>query len=217
MTGMVLAEGRSTRLGQDKVRLRLPGDGRNMSARATDLLAVCTDGMVILCRAPDVGERTLALSGIHSIPDAGPGLGPLGGVWPAFREFRQPILILSCDLPLMDMPMLHRLTDARGARPPEAFMTTFQQARTGSIEALVSIYEPACLPFFEETRIRNLRQLNPVIPEGLQLRVVYTWAEALPFFSINSPGELEQARRMAETTREQGHSMACYTSEGGIR
>ena len=115
------------------------------------------------------------------------------------------------------MPTLRRLIDARGARPPEALMTTFQQAETGFIEALVSIYEPACLPFFEEARARNLRQLNLVIPEKLQSRVVYTRAEALPFFNINFPGELEQARRMAEAAREQRHSTACHASEEGIR
>ena len=112
---------------------------------------------------------------------------------------------------------LRRLIDARSARPPEALMTTFQQAETGFIEALVSIYEPACLPFFEEARARNLRQLNLVIPEKLQSRVVYTRAEALPFFNINFPGELEQARRMAEAAREQRHSTACHASEEGIR
>ena len=80
MIGVVLAGGRSTRLGQDKVRLRLPGDGRDMLARTADLLAACTDGVVISCRAPDAGEETLALPGIRSIPDAEPGLGPLGGV-----------------------------------------------------------------------------------------------------------------------------------------
>ena len=217
MIGVVLAGGRSTRLGQDKVRLRLPGDGRDMLARTADLLAACTDGVVISCRAPDAGEETLALPGIRSIPDAKPGLGPLGGVWSALRELRQPILVLSSDLPFMDVPTLRRLIDARGARPPEALMTTFQQAETGFIEALVSIYEPACLPFFEEARARNLRQLNLVIPEKLHSRVVYTRAEALPFFNINFPGELEQARRMAEAAREQRHSTACHASEEGIR
>lgn len=143
MIGVVLAGGRSTRLGQDKVRLRLPGDGRDMLARTADLLAACTDGVVISCRAPDAGEETLALPGIRSIPDAESGLGPLGGVWSALRELRQPILVLSCDLPFMDVPTLRRLIDARGARPPETLMTTFQQAETGFIEALVSIYEPA--------------------------------------------------------------------------
>ena len=70
---------------------------------------------------------------------------------------------------------------------------------------------------FEEARARNLRQLNLVIPEKLHSRVVYTRAEALPFFNINFPGELEQARRMAEAAREQRHSTACHASEEGIR
>ena len=103
MIGVVLAGGRSTRLGQDKVRLRLPGDGRDMLARTADLLAACTDGVVISCRAPDAGEETLALPGIRSIPDAESGLGPLGGVWSALRELRQPILVLSCDLPFLSL------------------------------------------------------------------------------------------------------------------
>lgn len=37
MIGVVLAGGRSTRLGQDKVRLRLPGRRRDMLARTADL------------------------------------------------------------------------------------------------------------------------------------------------------------------------------------
>ena len=91
MIGVVLAGGRSTRLGQDKVRLRLPGDGRDMLARTADLLAACTDGVAISCRAPASGEAVPALPGIRSIPDAEPGLGPFGGVWAALRELRQPI------------------------------------------------------------------------------------------------------------------------------
>lgn len=158
MIGVVLAGGRSTRLGQDKVRLRLPGDGRDMLARTADLLAACTDGVVISCRAPDAGEETLALPGIRSIPDAEPGLGPLGGVWSALRELRQPILVLSCDLPFMDVPTLRRLIDARGARPPEALMTTFQQAETGFIERSSPSTNRLPALFHEQARARNLRR-----------------------------------------------------------
>ena len=82
MIGVVLAGGRSTRLGQDKVRLRLPGDGRDMLARTADLLAACTDGVVISCRAPDAGEETLALPGIRSIPTQNPASGRSAGYGP---------------------------------------------------------------------------------------------------------------------------------------
>lgn len=216
MIGVVLAGGRSTRLGQDKIRLRLPGDGRDMLARTADLLAACADGVAISRRASSGGDAP-ALPGIRSIPDAEDGLGPFGGIWSALRELRQPILVLSCDLPFMDRPTLRRLIEARAARAPEAIMTTFLQAETGFIEALVSIYEPACLPFFEDARARGLRQINLVIPEALQARVAYTRAEALPFFNINFPEELEQARRMAEAAREQRHSTACHARGEGIR
>lgn len=216
MIGVVLAGGRSTRLGQDKVRLRLPGDGRDMLARTADLLAACTDGVAVSCRASSEGNAP-ALPGVRSIPDVEDGLGPFGGIWSALRELRQPILLLSCDLPFMDTPTLRRLIEARSTRASGAIMTTFLQAETGFIEALVSIYEPACLPFFEDARARNLRQINLVIPEALQSRVVYTRAEALPFFNINFPDELEQARRMAETVREQRHSTTCHAREEGIR
>ena len=204
MIGVVLAGGRSTRLGQDKVRLRLPGDGRDMLARTADLLAACTDGVVISCRAPDAGEETLALPGIRSIPDAESGLGPLGGVWSALRELRQPILVLSCDLPFMDMPTLRRLIDARGARPPEALMTTFQQAETGFIEALVAVYEPACLPWFDAAWEQGIRKFSVVIPEELRTHVPYSRSEALPFFNINYPADFEIARRLAELMRRDG-------------
>ena len=204
MIGVVLAGGRSTRLGQDKVRLRLPGDGRDMLARTADLLAACTDGVVISCRAPDAGEETLALPGIRSIPDAESGLGPLGGVWSALRELRQPILVLSCDLPFMDMPTLRRLIDARGARPPEALMTTFQQAETGFIEALVAVYEPACLPWFDAAWEQGIRKFSVVIPEELRTHVPYARSEALPFFNINYPADFEIARRLAELMRRDG-------------
>ena len=204
MIGVVLAGGRSTRLGQDKVRLRLPGDGRDMLARTADLLAACTDGVVISCRAPDAGEETLALPGIRSIPDAKPGLGPLGGVWSALRELRQPILVLSCDLPFMDVPTLRRLIDARGARPPEALMTTFQQAETGFIEALVAVYEPACLPWFDAAWEQGIRKFSVVIPEELRTHVPYSRSEALPFFNINYPADFEIARRLAELMRRDG-------------
>ncbi len=217
MIGVVLAGGRSTRLGQDKVRLRLPGDGRDMLARTADLLAACTDGVAVSCRAPAEGEDAPALPGVRAIHDAADGLGPFGGVWSALRELRQPILVLSCDLPFMDTTTLRRLIDARNARAPEVLMTTFLQAETGFIEALVSIYEPGCLPFFEEARARNLRQINLVIPETLQARVVYTRSEALPFFNINFPNELEEARRLAQSAREQKHSEACHSREEGIR
>ena len=164
-----------------------------MLARTVDLLAARTDGVVVSCRRSSAIAES---GGLRVIPDDEDGLGPLGGVQSALRALREPILVLSCDLPFMDEATLRRLLVARNARPAEAVLTTFQQVETGYIEALVAVYEPACLPFFEEARSKGLRQLNLVIPEAFQARISYTRAEARPFFNINFPADLERARRL---------------------
>lgn len=193
MIGAVLAGGRSTRLGRDKTRLRLPGDGRDMLARTADLLAACIDEVLVSCRADAVPPHLP----YRAVPDLEEGLGPFGGVWSLLRAVREPVLVLSCDLPFMDAATLRRLVKARDARPADALMTTFQQAETGYIEALTAIYEPGCLPFFEAARAQGIRQINLVVPEVRQARIVYTRRDARPFFNINFPADLERALSLA--------------------
>lgn len=193
MIGAVLAGGRSTRLGRDKTRLRLPGDGRDMLARTADLLAACTDEVLVSCRADAVPPGLPC----RAVSDCEEGLGPFGGVWSLLRAVREPVLVLSCDLPFMDAATLRRLVKARDARPADALMTTYQQAETGYIEALTAIYEPGCLLFFEAARARGIRQINLVVPEARQARLVYTRREARPFFNINFPADLERALSLA--------------------
>ena len=65
----------------------------------------------------------------------------------------------------MDGPTLRRLLDAREARLPGTIMTTYQQEETGFIEALVAVYEPACLPWFDAAWEQGIRKFSVVIPE----------------------------------------------------
>ena len=204
MIGVVLAGGRSTRLGQDKIRLRLPGDGRDMLARTADLLAARTDGVVVSCRRSSAIAES---GGLRVIPDEEEGLGPLGGVQSALRALREPILVLSCDLPFMDEATLRRLLVARNARPAEAVLTTFQQVETGYIEALVAVYEPACLPCFEEARARGLRQPASPIPEP----------KPGPSSTSTFPPTSNAPAACFRPAREQKRSPACHVRAVGVR
>lgn len=207
VVGVVLAGGLSSRLGEDKACLRLPrkkyggtpNAGRpgrpadeDMLTRTIHLLRACTVDVAVSCRASrDVNPW-------RRIPDEVEGAGPLGALYSILRAESRPVLVLSCDLPFMEEGVLRRLLAAREARPGDAVMTTFRQAETGYIEALVSIYEPACRPWFEAAMHRGLRQLNLVVPESLRVHITYTRQEALPFFNINYPVDLEAARRLAK-------------------
>ena len=193
MIGVVLAGGESRRLGHDKVRLSVHGgNSPDMLTRTARLLAGCTDGIVVSCRASrDVRPY-------RCIPDVEEGLGPFGGLYSVLRVIEEPVLVLSCDLPFMTEALLQRLIHARNNRKAQTIMTTFQQEETGFIEALVAVYEPACLPFFEQARREGIRKLSRVIPEPLRMCIPYTESESLPFFNINYPEDLAQARRLAQ-------------------
>ncbi len=196
MLGIIMAGGLSRRLGRDKVRLAVHGEGMpDMLERTGQLLARHTDDVLVSARTGrDAGPYRL-------IPDLVEGLGPFGGIYSVLHATREPLLVLSCDLPFMDDATLETLLQARAARPPHALMTTFLQEETGFIEALVAVYEPACLPYFEAARAEDERKLSRVIPPALRAQVPYGAAEALPFFNVNYPADFELARRLLELAR----------------
>ena len=154
-----MAGGLSSRMGRNKLRLSIHGDGKDMLERTVELLGGFTDDVFVSCRAPEDAAP------FKAIPDEVDRQGPFGGVYSALRRLQKPILVLSCDLPFMDGPTLRRLLDAREARLPGTIMTTYQQEETGFIEALVAVYEPACLPWFDAAWKQGIRKFSVVIPE----------------------------------------------------
>ena len=173
-------------------------NGKEIGRRTVELLGGFTDGVFVSCRAPEDAAP------FKAIPDEVDRQGPFGGVYSALRRLQQPLLVLSCDLPFMDGPTLRRLLDARETRLPGTIMTTYQQEETGFIEALVAVYEPACLPWFDAAWEQGVRKFSVVIPEALRTHVPYSRSEALPFFNINYPADFEIARRLAELMRRDG-------------
>jgi len=195
LVGVVLAGGRSSRMGKDKPALRLYGEGRpDLLSRTMALLRDCTAEVWVSCR------REQTMPGCRCIHDLEEDLGPIGGIVSTLTELarspRRAALVLSCDLPFMNGSLLSRLINARRSAKPGALMTTFRQAETGYIEALVAIYEQEALPFFEQALAVQLRQLNLVLRPNQRTEVSYTRREALPFFNINYPADLETARQL---------------------
>lgn len=193
--GIVLAGGLSSRMGRDKLLLSVHGDGKDMLTCTFELLSKVTDRVFVSCRTPEGVAFPV-------IPDDMERQGPLGGILTTLRRLRAPLLVLSCDLPFMDRPTLHRLLAARTARRPGTIMTSYREEKTGVLEPLVSIYEPECLPWFEEAQAGGLRKLGMVIPESLRTEISYTLPTALPFFNINYPADFEAARRLSSLMRQ---------------
>jgi molybdenum cofactor guanylyltransferase len=189
VAGVVLAGGKSSRLGQDKTRIVF--SGASLLVRAVDLLkrhcpTVCVVGRSTALDAP----------GVRCYADHEPGRGPAGGIATALRILKQPCLVLSCDLPLMDDRTIRRLLAGWHAKPEQALMTTFQQVETGYIEALVSVYEPLALPRLEQAFAQSLYQLNRILPQAVRHHLPYLRSEATAFFNVNHPADLSMLRSM---------------------
>lgn len=113
VVGVVLAGGRSRRFGMDKARVVVGGEP--LVVKTANLLAAVL-GEVVVVGDPGLAglwpePPTLRLPRPLFMDD--PREGPLGAVVEVWRRFSRPLVVLACDLPLMD-----RETVARLARPP---------------------------------------------------------------------------------------------------
>ena len=202
MTGLVLAGGRSVRFGSDKSRFVLPGEGQDMLLRTLALLRSVpgVDSLAVSCRADQAsGVRERVPAGVAVVEDAPHEISsPFFGVLAALSALREPILVLSCDLPRMRADLLSLLVEERrrvleklspGEERP--LRTTFIHADL-RVETLVSIYEPEALPFMEETLRSGSWGLFSSIPRTRQTLIPCPDEGA--FINMNSLADCRRAQ-----------------------
>jgi molybdopterin-guanine dinucleotide biosynthesis protein A len=135
--GLVLAGGRSTRMGRDKAALAY--HGRSQLEAAWALLAPRVSHCFVSVRPDQVGDPTRARH--PQIVDGAEGAGPAAGILAAQRAHPQAAwLVLACDLPFLDAGTLDALL---AARDPARLATAFRSAHDGLPEPLCAVYEPA--------------------------------------------------------------------------
>lgn len=179
--GLVLAGGLSSRLGQDKVRLRY--GGQTLLERAYGLLARVCPQVAVSCR-----HRETA-AGLPALLDATERVGPLGGILTALEAWGRPVLVLACDMPWMEEQGLRRLLEARSCRPAGALMTAWVRQGTPYVESLAAVYEPEAAAALRHGLATGVYQLTRLIPAQRRHAVPYTEAEAGWFFNVNTPAE----------------------------
>lgn len=135
LNGLVLAGGKSSRMGQDKGALQWHGmPQRNYMAQ---LLKPFCDEVFISVRAEQESELGTAFP---LLTDTFLELGPMGAIMSAFRKYPDHAwLVVACDLPLLDQATLEVLTQAR---QPMRHATAFLSPQNQMPEPLVAIWEP---------------------------------------------------------------------------
>ncbi len=193
LLGAVLAGGRSRRYGADKSGARVAGVP--MVQRVLDAArVVCGDDVVVVSPRPVAGAETT-----DRIPDRVADRGPLGGLHAALHEARRReldgVLLLACDLPLLDGSLLRSLVEA-AARAPEVGALA-PRGDSGPPEVACAVYRATALPEVEARLDGSDRSLQGLF-QALDGRTPGLASRAA-FLNVNTPQD--RARAQAELAR----------------
>ena len=137
--GLVLAGGKSQRMGTDKGAIDYHGKAQR--EYAADLLRSYCEETFISCRREQLDTLE---SHYPLLPDTFEGLGPFGAIVSAFREYPdQAWLVVACDLPLLDRESLGKLVESRHR---SKIATAFNSPVNAFPEPLIAIWEPRSYP-----------------------------------------------------------------------
>ena len=143
LNGLVLAGGKSQRMGKDKGALEY--FGKPHREYLADILNKSVNQTFISCRK---NQDELIESRYNKLYDTFEGLGPYGAILSAFRE--QPNrawFTIACDLPHLDKKTINQLVASRN---PSKLATCFHNPETKFPEPLITIWEPRAYPVLLE-------------------------------------------------------------------
>ncbi len=172
VSGIIVAGGRSSRLGQDKRRLRLWGDdGPTLLEHTVAIAAALCDEVLVVLNDPAEWQHL----DVQLLPDAWPDAGPLGGIASGLQAAQHEwALVLAADLPLLDVALLRDLL----ALPRTALAVVPQRLGDAghaprnwySFEPLHALYHRSCLPILAGELAVGERQVAGILA-ALQVQV----------------------------------------------
>ena len=192
-TGVILAGGKSRRMGRPKALL--PWRDATLIEEVAARIGPETAEILVVTNDPG----SLPPLEARLVGDIFPGRGPLGGLHSGLYHSRTPwILLVACDQPFISPPFLRFLSRTARATTADAVVPSLKE---GLLEPLQAAYNRRMLPrltrWLEEDRSLKVTDFYPEI--SVRYVPPAEWAffgtRQDLFFNINTPEDLEQARR----------------------
>ena len=195
ITAVVLAGGRSSRLGRNKA-LELIG-GVPLIARVTSAVQQISSETLVVVAEEEQAQVLPLPSHARVVRDLYPNAGSLGGILTGLTAATGVwALVVACDMPFLSQALLAQMASARDGCDavvplpygrPEPTHALYSKDCIGPIRKNLDAGELKISAFFEMVRVsylprRTVEELDP----GL-------WS----FFNVNTPGDLEIAMARA--------------------
>jgi molybdopterin-guanine dinucleotide biosynthesis protein A len=193
ISAVVLAGGKSRRMGRDKRFLEV--GGVTLLQRVLDTLEPIFSEILLIVAEP-VPE--LEALGHPLVTDLIPGCASLGGVYAGLASAGHPrVFVAACDMPMLNAKLIRQFT----TMDPQADIVLARLA-TG-LQPTHAVYSKACLPYLERmAKAENLRLQEIAGHPDLRVRVLAESEvrdadpDLLSFFNVNTPADLEFARKV---------------------
>lgn len=185
MTGIILAGGRSSRMGTDKGLVQF--NGKPLIRYSLDIfLDLCSEILI------STNSKGYDHPGVRVVSDIIPDSGPMAGIYSCLLQSTNEInLVLPCDMPFVTADIFRHLLEKIGNS-----MICVPWHGSGRYEPLCGIYRRSVLPLMKEfMEAKNLKlpdlfkcaSFTPLLISDIRPRLNEHY-----FFSINSQDELNK-------------------------
>jgi molybdopterin-guanine dinucleotide biosynthesis protein A len=198
VTGIVLAGGKSSRMGRNKALLEL--DGRPLIERVLESLDPFTDDRLIVTNAPE----EYAHLGVTMCSDRILGQGPLSGIHAGLLAASGTLnFVVACDLPFISRGVLGLFHEEARANDDCTDWDICVAESPRGPEPLLGVYARACVPVIERLLARDKRRVVALHGAMRTRTLRFSEADLMrlggdAFINLNTPDEYEQARRSVE-------------------
>ncbi len=184
--GLVLAGGRSQRMGHDKALL--VRDGETQLSRAVNLLSPLVERVFVSTRPDQATDAER--SKYEQIIDRYENLGPVAGILSAMdRNAQVSWLVVACDLPNIDEQTIRLLLAEQSATQP---FTAYTSSHDGLPEPLCAIYAPASRALIDAFVAEGM-----ICPRKMLMRSdtrLLTQPDPAALDNVNTPQDLERSK-----------------------
>jgi molybdopterin-guanine dinucleotide biosynthesis protein A len=192
VTGVLLAGGKSRRMGEDKRYLVMGGE--TLLERGLGVLrSVFQEVLVVIAQdSPPVGVDAKV------VRDLVPECGSLGGLYTGLMQATTPyIFVVACDMPFLDQAVIAQFTSRR------ATADIVMAKLAARLHPMHALYGKRCLPVLEQMIQARQLKIQELVSYA-SLRVQYVTEMDLSsidpsgrsFQNVNTPADLEAARAL---------------------
>jgi len=184
-TAIILAGGRSSRMGADKSLLSV--DGQPIIETICERLAGRFDQILISANEPE----KLAFLGLEVVPDRIPGQGPLMGIASALEASSSELnFVVACDIPRIHIGFVEEMLAEAERSGADVVVPT-----TGSeeYEPLFAVYRKSALESINKVLASGGRRISDIFAQCRVKYVRLTDTEWLR--NLNTPAEYEEFRK----------------------